>query len=207
MFIATIVCSGQNSVGIFKLHQDIGKPQLAGNIYYNKEDQSYDIKGAGYNIWFSRDEFYYAYQNLKGDFILTANFKFINKGSNPHRKVGWMVRANDSEDAAHMTATVHGDGLTTLQWRRKKGVDMRDPQDEIFTKISAPEIIQLERIGKQFIMRVANPGGALQEIGRTDSIDLPNHVLAGIFIGSHDPKIIEEAKIWNVKIEKPVKNK
>ena len=32
------------------------------------------------------------------------------------------------------------------------------------------EIIQLERLGKTFIMRIANPGEPLQEIGRTDAM-------------------------------------
>jgi len=29
---------------------------------------------------------------------------------------------------------------------------------------------------------------------------MPNKVLTGIYICSHDAKIVEEAKIWNVKI-------
>lgn len=204
ILFVSFICNGQNSVGIFDNHQDIGKPIIAGDVTYNKEDQNYILKGSGYNIWFGHDEFHYAYNKLKGDFILTANFKFINKGTDPHRKIGWMVRANESDDAAHITATVHGDGLTTLQWRRMRGAYMRDPQDEIFTKKSATEIIQLERLGKEFIMRVAHVGEPLQEVGRTDGIDIPNDVLAGIFICSHNPNIAEEAEIWNVRIEQTV---
>ena len=56
----------------------------------------------------------------------------MGEGKDPHRKIGWMIRESDKEDAAHMTATVHGDGLTVLQWRRLRGAYMRDPQDEIF---------------------------------------------------------------------------
>jgi len=204
LFLIAIFCAGQKQVGIFTNHLDVGKPALVGDVLYKSEDQSYIIKGSGYNLWFGHDEFHYAYNKLKGDFILTANFKFINKGVDPHRKIGWMIRASEDSNAAHMTATVHGDGLTTLQWRRMRGAFMRDPQDEIFTKKAGTEIIQLERLGKEFIMRVAHPGEPLQEVGRTDAIDISNDVLAGIFICSHNSKVIEEAQVWNVRIEQTV---
>ncbi len=194
----------QNKVGIFSNHADVGNPKLSGDASYNNENESYHLKGAGYNIWFGRDEFHYAYNKIKGNFIITGNFKTNGVGNDPHRKIGWMVRANTSDDAAHMTATVHADGLTALQWRTMKGAHMRDPQDEIFSKKTGVEIIQLERNGKEFIMRVANPGEPLQEIGRTSVVDLPDEVLAGIFICSHNPEMFEEGEAWNVRIENTV---
>jgi Tol biopolymer transport system component len=200
----TLFSMAQYPVGIFSNHSDVGMPKLSGNATYNSNDQSYNLKGAGYNIWFNRDEFHYAYNKIKGDFILTANFKMQGKGVDPHRKIGWMVRANDADDAAHMTAVVHGDGLTVLQFRRMRGAYMRDPQDEIFTKKKGTEIIQLERTGKVFIMRVANPGEPLQEIGRTDGIDMPDEALVGIFMCSHNPDVVEEGTAWNVRIEQTV---
>ncbi len=202
LIVATTLA--QEPVGIFSNHVDIGKPKLAGTTTYNSDDQSYTLKGGGYNIWFGRDEFQYAFNKVKGDFILTGNFKMIGKGVDPHRKIGWMVRAGEGDDAAHMTATAHGDGMIALQWRRMRGAHMRDPQDEIFTKKSATEIIQLERIGKVFIMRVAHPGEPLQEIGRTDAIEMPDEALAGIFICSHNPDVVEEGLAWNVRIEHTV---
>src|SRR4030095_12231806 len=203
LLIVTITFA-QEPVGIFSNHIDIGKPKLAGNTVYNSGDQSYSLKGAGYNIWFGRDEFHYAFNKIKGDFILTGNFKMLGNGGDPHRKIGWMVRAGDGDDAPHMTATVHGDGMIALQWRRMRGAHMRDPQDEIFTKKSATEIVQLERFGKVFIMRVAHPGEPLQEIGRTDAIEMPDEALAGIFICSHNADVVEEGLAWNVRIEQTV---
>ena len=203
LLIVTITLA-QDPVGIFNNHIDIGKPKLSGNTGYNTQDQSYSLKGAGYNIWFGRDEFQYAFNKIKGDFILTGNFKMLGNGVDPHRKIGWMVRAGEGDDAAHMTATVHGDGMVALQWRRMRGAHMRDPQDEIFTRKSATEIVQLERLGKFFIMRVAHPGEPLQEIGRTDAIEMPDEALAGIFICSHNPDVVEEGLAWNVRIEQTV---
>lgn len=193
-----------NSTGIFNNHADIGKPKIKGDVTYNTTNQTYDIKGSGYNIWFNRDEFHYAYNKLKGDFILTANLKLVGEGKDPHRKIGWMIRAGEQEDAAHVSAVLHGDGLTVLQWRGMHGAYMRDPQDEIFSPKKNIQIIQLERVGKTYIMRIANAGEPLQEVGRTDSVDLSDEVLAGLFVSSHNADVQENGMAWNVRIEKTV---
>ena len=193
-----------NNIGIFNNHADIGNPTIKGDVQYDAASQTYTLKGGGYNIWFNRDEFQYAYNTLKGDFILTANVKLPDEGKDPHRKIGWMIRAGVQEDAAHMSAVLHGDGLTVLQWRRLRGAYMRDPQDEIFSIKKNAEIIQLERIGKMFIMRTANAGEPLQEVGRTDMIDMPDEVLGGLFVCSHNAAAQETGIAWNVRIEKTV---
>jgi TolB protein len=193
-----------NPVGIFEDHTDVGKPKNAGSVMYDDKTQTYTLKGSGYNIWFERDEFHYAYNKIKGDFILTANFAFIGKGVEPHRKVGWMVRESLDDNSAHISATAHGDGLTVLQGRRLRGAFMRDPQDEIFSPKAGYQILQLERQGKNIIFRAAQVGEPLQLIGMQRMPDMPDEVLAGLFINSHNPDVIEEARVWNVRIDKPV---
>jgi len=193
-----------NPVGIFQNNSDIGNPKLSGSATYNKMDQSYDLKGAGYNIWFERDEFHYLFNKIKGDFILTANFEFVGKGTEAHRKTGWMVRESTDEKAPHISATLHGDGLTVLQWRVSAGAAMRDPQDEIFAKDSAYSVIQVERAGNLITMRAAHAGKPLETIGSHEMDNLSGEVLVGPFICSHNPDVSEEVKIWNVRIDGPV---
>src|SRR5688572_18846139 len=94
IFIMTVNVFSQNPVGIFENHADVGNPKKAGSAMYYENIQEYKLSGAGYNIWFGRDEFHYAYKKLKGNFIVTANFEFIGKGVDAHRKIGWMVRSN-----------------------------------------------------------------------------------------------------------------
>ena len=80
---------------------------------------------------------------------------------------------------------------------------MRDPQDEVSPK-SNYQIIQLERQGKEIIMRAAHVGEPLQLIGSHVIDDLSGEVLAGLFICSHNENVMEEARVWNVRIDKPV---
>src|SRR3954454_6348208 len=121
----------QNSLGVFENNTDVGHPKIKGTTVYDKQTNTYTLEGGGYNIWFNRDEFQYAYKKLKGDFTLTANFEFAGEGKDPHRKIGWMVRESLADTAVHISAVDHGDGLTVLQWRVKPGMNMRDPEDEI----------------------------------------------------------------------------
>lgn len=201
-----LIAHTQNkAVGIFQHHADIGNPKNAGDASYDQATQTYRIKGAGSNIWFNRDEFHYLYNELSGDFIITAHFAFEGQGGDPHRKIGWMVRESVDEAAASINAVIHGDGLTVLQWRPLRGAYMRDPEDEIFyAKKTVFQIVQLERSGKKITMRVANPGEPLQEVGTHEITNMPEAVLAGLFISSHDPERAEEARVWNVRIDKPV---
>lgn len=133
LIVISFLVNAQNAIGVFSNAEDIGNPKIKGNTTYNATDQSYTVKGAGYNIWFARDEFHYAYRKISGDFILTADFQLIGKGTDPHRKTGWMIRPSTDESDMHITGTLHGDGLTVMQWRTAKGKEMRDPEDEIFT--------------------------------------------------------------------------
>lgn len=197
--------SQNTPVGIFHNHGDVGKPKIAGSSRYDEVTQTYYVKGAGYNIWFNRDEFQYLYQKLKGDFVLTANFEFIGDKGNNHRKYGWMIRESADESAAHVSAVSHGDGLTVMQWRVLRGAYMRDPEDEIFFTKKGFEVVQLERVGKKITMRVAHQGEPLQTVGSYTS-EMKDAVLAGLYVCSHDSLAIDEAKIWNVRIDKPVYN-
>lgn len=191
-------------VGDFESNEDIGHPKISGSTAYDKVAQSYRLKGSGYNIWFARDEFHYAYKKLSGDFILTANFSFVGNGVDPHRKIGWMVRASLADDAAHCSGVLHGDGLTVLQWRNKKGAVMRDPEDERFATKKNYSVLQLERAGGIFTLRAAHFGEPLQVIGTTVMENIPDSVYAGLFICAHNEKETTEAQVWNVRIDQPV---
>src|SRR5688500_3839613 len=81
-------------LGVFAGHTDVGNPAKPGAATYDPEKQQYTIAGAGTNMWAGRDEFQFAWQRLKGNFILTTRAEFMGKGVEEHRKIGWTVRSN-----------------------------------------------------------------------------------------------------------------
>jgi TolB protein len=196
----------QHPVGIFEDHVDIGHPKLAGDASYDEASQTYNLTGAGDNIWFNRDEFHFVYKKIKGDFILTADFDFAGdtSGATGHRKTGWMIRESTDEGAASANACKHIDGLVVLQWRPYKGMFMRDPEEEKFYPKKGGQTIRLERIGKIITMKIAHPGEPLQLVGSCTTDALEKDVLVGIYVCSHDADKVAGAKVWNVRIDHPV---
>jgi TolB protein len=138
---------------------------------------------------------------MKGDFILHARGRLLGKGVDPHRKMGWMIRAGADTNAAMVSAAVHGDGLTSLQYREAKG----DSVKETPFQITAPDVIQLERKGNTYIMSVARHGDPFVSEKITD-INLGDNVYIGLFICSHNADTIEKASFENVRIIVPAKD-
>src|SRR5437879_9473309 len=95
-------------------------------------------------MWFARVAFHSAWRRVEGNVILTARAQFAGPGVEPHRKFGWSVRSSLETGSPHVTAAVHGDGLVALQFRRTAGGET----EEIRSPVSAPDVIQLERVGR-----------------------------------------------------------
>ncbi len=188
----------EKTLGQFSNHADIGPVKHAGTLEYDPETQQYRMSGSGTNMWFTEDELHYAWNQIEGDFIVRARVKFIGEGVNPHRKVGWHVRESLAPDAANVHATVHGDGLTSLQFRPKKGAQT----EEYRLNIQGPDVIQLERRGDTFIMSAAR-FGELFQVTQVSHLDFSDQVLVGLAITSHDPDEVESAIFSNVRFIRP----
>jgi Tol biopolymer transport system component len=137
---------------------------------------------------------------MKGDFILFARAEFLGNWVDYHRKVGWMVRKSLDSNSAHVNAVEHGDGLTSLQFRRTTGANT----EEIKMKLTKANILQLERKGNQYIMRAAIFGQPF-ETDTIDPIDLGDEVYVGLFVGSHNADVVETGVFSNVRITVPFK--
>src|SRR5687767_13741298 len=129
----------QKGQGVFSNNEDVGKVEHKGSVQYNAATQQYTITGAGAYIWGTHDEFQYAWRKLKGNFILQTRAEFVGKGVEPHRKIGWMIPNSLDSSSAMVLATVHGDGLTSLQYRKTQAGETT--QDT--TLLRAPDMIQL----------------------------------------------------------------
>ena len=195
LILATGIMSAQGEMGVFDSQTDVGNCKNKGFAIFNPTDQTYLVGGSGANMWFGRDEFHYLWTTLQGDFILRAELTFLGKGVNPHRKAGWVVRNTLDDNAPQVNATVHGSGLTSLQYRKIPA----GTTEEIVSPDSFPDVIQLERKGNTFIMSVARFGEPFTRIS-LDSMMLDHEVFAGIYVCSHNPDIVETATFRNVRI-------
>ncbi|MCG2462464.1 biopolymer transporter TolR [Flavobacteriaceae bacterium F89] len=203
LVLSQLLIAQEGHVGIFQRNEDIGGPKLAGSATYDKASQTYSISAAGANIWGTKDEFRYLYNSLEGDFILTANFEFVGENQT-HRKMGLMARTSTDDDAEMIGGFLHGNGLTAVQWREVDGAEIKSPNNEILASKRFFSVIQLERKGNRFTLRAAHMGEPLQELGSKVLNTMPKAVFAGIVLCSHDENKLETAKVWNVRIDRPV---
>src|SRR5207237_5331959 len=148
------------TVGTFDSQTDIGRMRRAGSASYEPQRQQYLIAGSGQNMWNDRDDFHFVWKRLSGNFILSTRARFIGKGVEAHRKIGWTIRPSLAANSAHVTAALHGDGLMSLQFRRTTGGSTEDMK----SRDSLPDadaVIQLERSDGCYVLSVARFGDTL----------------------------------------------
>lgn len=175
----------------------------SGSATYDQRTQSYVIAGSGQNMWAARDDFHYVWKRLSGNFILSTRAHFIGRGVEAHRKIGWTIRPTLDPNSTHVTAALHGDGLTSLQFRRTAGA----ATEEIKSADSLPDadaVIQLERRDGVYIMSVAQFGDTLVSTQLAD-MSLPDTVYVGLFVCAHNDSVVERGEFSNVRITIPPK--
>lgn len=190
----------QNAIGIFENHTDIGPVIYKGSANYDNASKVYNLMGSGENIWFKKDELHFAYKRIKGDFILSTQPNLVGKGTDLHRKSGWMVRASTDTSAAMVCLTVHGDGLTAFQYRKKNGTNI----EEIKIPIMGAEILQLERRGRNYFISVSKLSTPFWTVEVPD-FDFPEELLVGLFICSHNKNVVEQSTFTNTRVFTAVK--
>jgi TolB protein len=193
-----VVLAGDDAVGQFSHHADIGAPAIAGSAGYDSSLQHYRMSAAGINLWGPSDQFHFAWNTLKGDFIVRARVEFVGQGVDPHRKYGWMARASLDADAPYVDACVHGDGLTSIQYRRTKGGETA----EVKLALTGGDVVQLERRGDTYVFSSARYGEIFQSAQLADAA-LGDELQVGLFLCSHNPAVKEEAIFKDVRIIRP----
>ena len=183
----------QGALGVFEGQTDVGKAR-PGSATYDVATQTYRVAGSGQNMWADHDDFHFVWKRLKGDFILTARVRFLGKGVEAHRKLGWSVRPSLETGSPHVSAEVHGDGLTSLQFRRTPG----GVTEQDSAAVRSPDIIQLERRGNRYIMSAAHWGDTL--VATETENTLGDEVYVGIFVCAHNDTVTENAVFENVRI-------
>jgi TolB protein len=197
------VAGAQNPIGSFEAQADVGRVRNPGSATYDPRRQSYAIAGSGQNMWGERDDFHFVWKRMTGNFILSTRTRFVGKGIEAHRKVGWTIRPSLGPSSPHVTAALHGDGLASLQFRRTTG----GTTEEAKSRDSLPNadaVIQLERRDGVYLMSVARFGDTLVTHQISD-VSLPDTVYVGLFVCAHNDSVIERAAFSNVRITTPAK--
>jgi TolB protein len=193
----SLIQEAASSIGIFEGHGDVGTVLHPGSSAYDTSQRSYTLAGSGENMWFNTDDFQFAWKKMSGDVALTANVAFAGTGGNAHRKAVLMIRQSLDSDSVYGDIALHGDGLTSLQYRDAKGAATH----EIQSNISAPAQLRIEKRGDYVYMWLGARGGKLKPAGAAMRILFNGPFYAGIGVCSHDKDVTEKAVFSNVELK------
>lgn len=198
LILSLALCStlAAASIGIFDSDVSVGVTPKKGSVEYNSATNEYRVTGGGANIWAGADAFHFVWKRVSRDVSLTADVQFSGAGAVGHRKAVLMVRQSLESGSPYADAALHGDGLTSLQFRPADGAVTQ----EIRAIVTAPMRIRIERRGDKFTMYAGKPGEELQSTGPA-TVTLKDPVYIGLGVCSHNADVLETAVFSNVKIE------
>src|SRR5262252_8574591 len=175
---------------------NVGHPRFNGSIQFNSGTREYTVTGGGSNMWFSADAFYFSWKKVSGDISLAADIAFQGTGGDPHRKACLIVRQSLDSDSPYADAALHGDGLTSLQYRESKGARTY----EIQANAKGPKRLRIEKRGKYVSMSIAGAGEELHPAGGTFRLMLDEPFYIGLGVCAHNDAALETAVFSNVEL-------
>ena len=192
-----ISCNTAPRLGIFEGNNDIGNVKKVGSVLFNASENSYTISGGGTNMWANSDELHYVWKKMSGDVSIAANIDWLGDGVDAHRKACLIIRQSLEPGSAYADAAVHGDGLTSIQYREVAGEITR----EIQSNISAPKRVRIEKEGDYLSMSVDFGDGQIKSSGGTFKLPFSEPFYIGLGVCAHNNDTIETAVFSNVVIE------
>jgi len=186
-------------IGIFEGQSDVGSALAPGSASYDSATRQYTINSAGYNIWYSRDEFRYLWKKMSGDVSLAADVTFPNANGYGDRKVVLIIRQSLDDDAKEAMLGEHGAGMIHLA----RGEFIQDMQYRFtggLTGVHAKRV-GIEKRGDQIAIFISLEGEPMHQFGPpiTMHFDAPFYV--GIGFCSHLPATVDTAVVSNVLLE------
>jgi TolB protein len=190
-------CNNAPDLGIFEGSGDIGKVGHAGSVEFDPSDNSYAVTGSGTNMWFDSDQLHYVWKKVSGDVSIAANVDWVGEGVDPHRKACLIIRQDLDTASVYVDAAMHGDGLTSIQYRGNPGGITREVQ----ANVSSPERIRIEKNGDYFTMSVGSRNGPLESSGGTFKLSISEPFYVGLGVSAHNNDALETAIFSDVRIE------
>ena len=197
-FLALIFAASLSGadLGEFSRATDVGEPKRGGAAVFDTAQARYRVTGGGKNMWFTNDALHFVWKQVSGDVTLSADITFEGKGLDPHRKACLLVRQSLDSDSAYADAALHGDGLTSLQYRETTGAMTR----EIQSAVKGPTRLRLETRGRYVSMSIARNGGELEPAGGSFRLELDEPFYVGLGVCAHNDDAPETAVFSKVEL-------
>jgi hypothetical protein len=200
-------------IGIFEGQSDIGGPLVPGSASYDAATKQYTINSAGYNVWYTRDEFRYLWKKISGDVSLAADTSFPDPNGYGDRKAFLIIRQDLEDDSKEAIVALHGAGMFHLAQRPQKNVRVTDMEYRIGGRgrpggaspdSLVPVIakrIGIEKRGDSIALFVSLEGEPMHQFGPPITLHFDAPFYVGIGFCSHLPDKSDTAIFSNVVFE------
>ncbi|HTL69502.1 MAG TPA: hypothetical protein VL200_17700 [Lacunisphaera sp.] len=209
---ATVVID--RPIGIFEGQAEVGAALVPGDASFDPATGSYTISSAGYNVWYTRDEFRYLWRKMAGDVSLAADIAYPDPNGYGDRKAVLVIRQSLEDDAKEAIVALHGAGMIHLAQRPTKGARVNDLEFRIGGRGSRPggagpdslvnviaRRIGIEKRGDSFALLVSLEGEPMHQFGPPITLHLDEPFYVGIGFCSHLPTTVDAAVLSDVVLE------
>lgn len=203
----------ETPIGIFEGQSDIGSAVVPGSANYDATTRAYTVHSAGYNVWYTRDEFRFLWKKLSGDVSLAADITFPDPKGYGDRKAVLVFRQDLEDDSKEALVALHGAGMIQLAQRPEKDVRVKDMEFRIggrgrpggaspdsLVTVNARRI-GIEKHGDSFTLYVSLEGEQMHPFGPPIELHLDGPFYVGIGFCSHLPDTADTAVLSNVVLE------
>lgn len=196
-------------VGIFDGQADVGGALVPGSASFDAATGQYTVHSAGYNVWYTRDEFRFLWKKMSGDVSLAADISFPSAGYGD-RKAVLIIRQSLDDDAKEALVALHGAGMIQLAQRPEKDVRVKDTEFRIggrgrpggatpdsLVTVNARRI-GIEKRGDDFTLWVSLEGEPMHQFGPPIHLHIDGPFYVGIGFCSHLPTTVDTAVLSHV---------
>lgn len=200
-------------IGIFEGQSDVGSAVVPGSASYDATTGKYTINSAGYNVWYTRDEFRYLWKKVSGDVSLAADTSFPDPNGYGDRKAVLVIRQSLDDDSKEALVALHGAGMIQLAQRAEKNIRVKDMEFRIggrgqpggaspdsLVGVSAKRI-GIEKRGDSFALFVSLEGEPMHQFGPPITVHFDGPFYVGIGFCSHLPDKSDTAVLSNVVLQ------
>jgi hypothetical protein len=197
-------------IGIFDGQSDIGGAVVPGSASFDAGLKQYTVNSAGYNVWYSRDEFRFLWKKMSGDASLAADINFPDPTGYSDRKAILVIRQDLDDDSKEAFVALHGAAMIQLAQRPAKNARVKDMEYRIggrgrpggsspdtLVTVSAKRI-GIEKRGDSFSLFVSLEGEPLHQFGPPIRLQMDGPFYAGLGFCSHLPDKSDTAVFSNV---------
>jgi regulation of enolase protein 1 (concanavalin A-like superfamily) len=174
-------------------NRDIGSPPAAGSAV--ESGGTFSVRGAGYDIWYTHDQFHFVYQRVTGDVDIRAHITGLEY-VHPWTKAAVMIRESFNVDSRHASTFVSAERGLSFQRRVWTGGSSTSTAGG---SAGAPYWVRIVRAGQLFTSYVSADGASWKLVG-TETIAMASTVYVGLAVVSKDPGNTVMASFTNVTV-------